>query len=477
MVTSGDTLLGTTPCTVQLTSGRHTLSFSKDMFSDGTLLLDVKAATSTTAHIELKPAPAMITITSVPVKATVAVDNTFRGHTPLTVALTPEEEHTVRLSAPGYGSIEQRLTLRPEEKRDLQLSLSPEFGTIFLSVEPANAEVLVEGKKPAVSIGRLELPTKEQVIEVRAQGYATEKRTIVPNKNYSQQVAIALQRATPVGSGALPPKFNVSPVGHELLLIQPETFVMGAPRREPGRRANERERQVVMDKPFYLSKRLVTNKEFRRFRKDHDSGAVGEHSLNGDDQPVVNVGWEDAVEFLNWLSLQEGLPPFYRKIGDTFVPVSNDAPGYRLPTEAEWAYAARIAGRIQSDRFPWQGPFPPKQLCGNFADESAKTLLPTIISGYNDGFPVTSPVGKFPENKAGFYDMGGNASEWCNDYYTAYTTDSVETANPMGPTSGTHRVIRGSSWRDSSITELRLSYRGYHRTGQDYVGFRVARYP
>ena len=252
---------------------------------------------------------------------------------------------------------------------------------------------------------------------------------------------------------------------------------MGAPRREPGRRANEREREIILNKPFYLSRKPVTNKEFRRFRKDHDSGAAQEHLLNGDDQPVVNVSWEDAVQFLNWLSRQEGLVPFYRESGDTFVPANQNAHGYRLPTEAEWAYAARIAEREKSDRFPWQGSFPPRKVTGNFADESARTLLPNIIGGYNDGFPVTSPVGTFPPNQAGFYDMGGNVSEWCHDYYTAYTSSTAKAVNPLGPESGTHRVIRGSSWRDSSIMELRLSYRGYHRQGQDYVGFRIARYP
>jgi len=252
---------------------------------------------------------------------------------------------------------------------------------------------------------------------------------------------------------------------------------MGAPRREPGRRANEREREVVLNRPYYLSRKPVSNKEFRRFRNDHNSGAVGELSLNDDDQPVVNISWEDAVRFLNWLSLQDGLTPFYQESGGTFLPVSKDGNGYRLPTEAEWAYAARVAGRNNSDRYPWQGSFPPQQVTGNFADESAKTILPTVISGYNDGFPVTSPVGHFPPNQAGLYDMGGKVAEWCHDYYTAYTGNTGRAVNPMGPESGTHRVIRGSSWRDGSVTELRLSYRGYHRKAQDYVGFRIARYP
>ena len=476
-VTAGDTVLGTTPCTVQLSSGRNTLLFSKQKFSDFSLLLDVAAGEARTSHIELHPAPAIVTITSTPVKATVSIDGSFRGHTPLTVTVTPVEQHLVTLSAPGYSTEEKRIILTPDEEKALNVNLSPEFGTVFLAIEPPDAEVFIDGKKLALTTGRLDLPTKEQVIEVRAQGFKSEKRTIVPKKGYSQQVTVYLEKAPAAGAETTAPKFNVTPVGNALVLIQPSTFVMGAPRREPGRRSNEREREVMLEKPFYLSKKPVTNKEFRRFRKDHDSGAFGELSLNGDDQPVVNVSWEDAVRFLNWLSLQEGLPPFYRESGNTFVPVRQDGQGYRLPTEAEWAYGARAAGQTKNERYPWHGSFPPREVSGNYADESARTLLPTIISGYNDGFPVTSPVGSFPPNEAGFYDMGGNVSEWCHDYYTAYTGSTVQAVNPMGPESGTHRVIRGSSWRDNSVAELRLSYRGYHRKGQDYVGFRIARYP
>jgi formylglycine-generating enzyme required for sulfatase activity len=114
---------------------------------------------------------------------------------------------------------------------------------------------------------------------------------------------------------------------------------------------------------------------------------------------------------------------------------------------------------------------------GNFADESARRLLPNIISGYTDTFPVTSPVGSFPPNKGGFYDMGGNVAEWCNDYYAAYISSKQNQSDPLGPETGAHRVVRGSSWRDSSITELRLSFRGYQRQARNNIGFRIARYP
>ena len=90
---------------------------------------------------------------------------------------------------------------------------------------------------------------------------------------------------------------------------------------------------------------------------------------------------------------------------------------------------------------------------------------------------MTSPVGYFPANQAGLYDIGGNVSEWCHDYYNAYTGRLAEAVDPLGPAVGTHRVIRGSSWRDATLAETRLSYRAYHKEARDNVGFRIARYP
>ena len=137
-----------------------------------------------------------------------------------------------------------------------------------------------------------------------------------------------------------------------------------------------------------------------------------------------------------------------------------------------------MAGRKSPSRYPWEGTFPPKAASGNFGDESARAILPVVIKSYNDGHPVTGQVAGFPANKGGFFDMGGNVSEWCHDFYAPQSAPGPggRTVDPTGPATGTHHVVRGSSWRDSTITELRLSYRAYSRNPANDIGFRVARY-
>jgi len=262
-----------------------------------------------------------------------------------------------------------------------------------------------------------------------------------------------------------------------MIRLEPAAFTMGASRREPGRRANESEHQVEITRPFLLGMHEITNGEFRRFRAGHRSGFIAGLTLDGDLQPVVNISWQDAASYCNWLSEQQGLQPFYREQGNTLVPVSPTTNGYRLPFEAEWAFAARMVGRTQPGRYPWDGGFPPRTRNGNYADESARTIVPVIIKGYFDGFQVSAPVDSFPRNMGGFFDLGGNVSEWCHDYYSPNAgAVSGKTVDPTGPTSGSYHVLRGSNWRDGAMTELRLSFRGYSNKAKDSLGFRVARF-
>ncbi len=152
-----------------------------------------------------------------------------------------------------------------------------------------------------------------------------------------------------------------------------------------------------------------------------------------------------------------------------------------MPTEAEWVFLARYEGGLHAGNKPlkygWGKAFPPVKGGGNIADRSASSLLSVTIGGYSDGFAAAAPVGKFSPNQAGIHDLSGNVAEWCYDYYDTYTgIGSRVPRDPMGPARGRHHVVRGSSWRHGTITELRLSYRDYADKPRDDLGFRIARY-
>jgi formylglycine-generating enzyme required for sulfatase activity len=224
---------------------------------------------------------------------------------------------------------------------------------------------------------------------------------------------------------------------------------------------------VEITKPFYLAVREVSNREFREFRSGHRSGGHGRQNLEIDHHPVVNVTWQDAARYCNWLSEKAGLTPVYVDRGGSLAPRQPMPNGYRLATEAEWALAARFASEAGGRKYAWGDALPVPADGGNYGDG---------LPDHRDGHPGTAPVGSYQPNPLGIYNLGGNVSEWVQDLYTMTPTSPGTVArDPMGPSSGSAHVIRGSSWLDSSVTELRLSYRDSGSEPRPDVGFRIAR--
>jgi formylglycine-generating enzyme required for sulfatase activity len=291
-------------------------------------------------------------------------------------------------------------------------------------------------------------------------------------------------RQDPNCGNPTPPTPKPRPDLPDMVFVKGGTFQMGSDDGDDDEKPVHR----VTLSDFYLHKNEVTVEEFSKFilatnyrtdaEKSDESFIWDSSSLrreagvnwrNWDDRgkvrpssefnhPAVHVSWHDAVAYCNWRSEQDVLEKVYTISGSN-VTANWDANGYRLPTEAEWEYAARSRGKNEK----WAGT----------SNESGLSSYANVY-GSSDGYQYTAPVGSFHSNNLGLYDMSGNVWEWCWDWKGAYPSSSQ--TNPNGSDSGSHRVYRGGSWRFHPA-DLRCANRsGY---SPDYksnvIGFRLAR--
>ena len=471
---------GTSGSVIEVLSGDRVLTLRAAGYQDTTIDLEVIAGVAQDlGSFALTPADGVLNLGSDPSGANVTIDGEFAGRTPLTVSLTPGEDHILSLSKAGYSRKSLRLALDKGTETERKVSLAPLLGDIQFDIAPAGAELVINGKAVGSGSQLVSLPSVEHRIEVRLPGYAPQRMRVVPRPGLKQLVNIALLTESEARKAALTPEVT-SALGQTLLLIDPvaepmNEFSMGASRREPGRRSNEVVHSVLLDRAFYIATTETTNAQFRQFLESHDSGQIEGNSLNREHQPAVGISWQQAARFCNWLSAREGLPPFYREnqgIVNGFNPSST---GYRLPSEAEWSFVARVDGE-QYRRFDWGDEFPPSKAVVNVADNTSALVTGRILNGYADGHIVSAPVGTFPANHRGIFDMGGNVAEWIHDVYAIPSANADVATNPLGALNGDNYTVRGGSWALSRLAELRLTYRDYGAAGRDDLGFRIARY-
>ena len=481
---NGNEELGNTPSTVQLIQGKNILTLRKSGYKDYEIDLDVVAQQSLSLDsLMLSRLDVPLKIATQPEGASVNINAEYRGLTPIETILEPLVEHNILISKPGYKDINNQVNLSTIESLLSEGKVSEVFDYSLEKILGQVSFVGSDGAKVYRSddlIGvvpfDIEMISEEQILQVKKDGLVTQEIRLTPNPNYPQKIEVKLLTEEETVLAAIPKTLKTSQ-SQELKLITPGSFVMGTPRRSQGRLSNENERLVEITKPFYIGTKEVTNNEFRAFKPKHTSGAEMFRELSNGMHPTVMVSWSDAAAYCNWLSGKESLQLAYENIDGQFKlkkPMTN---GYRLPTEAEWEWVSRYNGGAGEQRYPWGDSMPPIEESGNYADESTESLLTNVLGDYWDGYPVTAPSGRFYSNMIGIYDLGGNVAEWVSDYYAVPTRQlRVVERDPLGPIEGTARVIKGSSWRDSSLTKLRFAYRDYGTQGRLDVGFRIARY-
>lgn len=241
----------------------------------------------------------------------------------------------------------------------------------------------------------------------------------------------------------------MSDVPENFVLIQGGTFQMGSPEDEAWRLADETQHTVTVS-DFYMSIYELTQAEYMDIAGDNPS------NFSGDNLPVENISWLDAIHYCNARSEKEGLTPVYTVDGQNVI-WDRSADGYRLPTEAEWEYACRAGTTtpfntetsISAEEANYYGHYPYEIEDHYFSQGN----LATKPGEYRQ---TTVPVTSFSPNKWGLYNMHGNVGEWVWDYYSPYTTG--EESDPSGAESGTLRVYRGGGWNDFA-KNMRSAYR------------------
>jgi len=243
------------------------------------------------------------------------------------------------------------------------------------------------------------------------------------------------------------------------ILVEKGSFTMGD---TDGASDEKPTHKVTFTYNFYIGKYEVTFDEYDAFCSATGKSKPNDQGWGRGSRPVINVTWWDAIDYCNWLSEKEKLPKAYDSNGnllDKDGRVTTDITkvlGYRLPTEAEWEFAAR--GGNKSRGYQYAG---------------SSTVGDVAWYDSNSG-GKTQEVGKKAPNELGIYDMSGNVWEWCSDWYGNYSS-SAQT-NPYNSTAGSYRVYRGGSWRNFA-TSTRVAFRGGDSpTAANYrLGFRIAR--
>ena len=415
-------------------------------------------------------AKAVLSVESNVTGARVFVDGRPVGTTPLSGVEVSEGEHRILVEKQGYDTYQKKARFEAGRTMSMYVDLSKKkllTGRLYVETDPKSARVRILNIGPAFYQG-MDLEPGRYQVEISAEGYETEKQWVTLGAGEDKYLDINLKQASVVGSGYQEKKINNS-LGMAFVYVEPGSFMMGSSASESGRDKDEKQHRVTLSKGFYMQSTEVTIGQWRRFVSD--TGFQSEAELQGwawiyngkkweqkkgyywdktgfsqnDNQPVTCVSWNDVQKYMGWLNRKEGTNR------------------YRLPTEAEWEYAARAGsttafanGRITELK------------CGH---DSNLDAMGWYCGNSNK---QTHPVAQKQPNDWGLYDMHGNVWEWCQDWYDKdYPTGNV--TDPTGPSSGSVRVLRGGSWgslargcrsavRDGSLPDSR----------HDYLGFRLA---
>jgi formylglycine-generating enzyme required for sulfatase activity len=380
-----------------------------------------------------------------------------------TLALSANQTHRIRYQLAGHTSVQEQVTVAPDEKKSLSISLQKTFGTITVSTTPA-ATISLNGTVVGQSSFQQKLSTVPQRFTFSREGYRTQTQTITPTANQNKTINIRLLSEFDARRKEGKPLF-VSTLGIKLQPVTLDRFTMGSPPNEKGRQRNEFPITADFTRKIWVSQHEITEAQYSAFTASTPNTSL----------PVSNITWVEAVRYSNWLSEKEGLPAFYRIQNGRVIGFDAQSTGYRLLSEAEWEWLAKKSKRSVSTMYIWGDSERIPKKAGNIADKSLSSAT-FYINDYSDGFSGKAPVGSFKDDRSGLYDLFGNVSEWVHDNYTNTPPSDTQVTDYMGATRGVGHIVKGANYSSGRFAEFRGAYKTVSESKDPTIGFRIARY-
>ena len=419
--------------------GSHTYKVEAGGYISKSGSFTISSSDMTPINVSLVSAMATVSVTCPTPAVSLYVDKKSVGMAPWTGSIK-EGMHLIEAKKEGYRSQQRTINLSQQQRLDVAFNEPVAIlGNLSVNYKPFGADVYIDGKKigqsPRVFNG---IMVGNHKVEIKKDGYGTDSKTvsILEGQTASLSGVLTTNASSSVSSGTsltgntitIPVKDGIS---IDMVRVKAGTFTMGATaemkKPEDWEKPTHR---VTLTNDYYIGKYEVTQALWQAVMGSNPSYLKGNNNL-----PVERVSWDDCQDFLSKLN---------RITGKTF----------RLPTEAEWEYAAR--GGNKSRGYQYSG-------SNNLSD----------VAWYDDNSGnKTHAVGTKQANELGIYDMSGNVWEWCQDWYGAYSSSSQ--VNPTGANSGSGRVRRGGCWNASAMVG-RSSCRGCLEPvySYDYLGLRL----
>lgn len=410
----------------RLTPGIYTIEARLMGHKPSRTTLQVRPGNNQSISLHPTPIYGAIEVTSTPPQAVVTLNNDIKGTTPLLIRDLLVGEYKLNLRLPDYMDYQENIVIEEGPplavhgilSRDLQPQILLRSDTLM---QPETNQLGVSDHE---NVSNVDLPLSAIVLSKEGESIGNKE---VHNIGILVEMQVENDTSQALKNWSIISNF-------EMVYVEGGSFSMGCiPLREHVCEDAEKPGHLVSLSSYYIGKYEVTQQQWVAVM-DHNPS----HFSGCDLCPVENVGWNDIQDFLRKLNQMTGK-------------------NYRLPTEAEWEFAAQGGNHGNRQRFSGGDNL---SLVGWFVENSAH---------------VTHIVGSKQPNALGLYDMSGNVWEWCSDWYGAY--DSRAQVNPRGPANGACRVKRGGSWNDL-LPFCSVSYRGF---SPDYkrndLGFRLVLHP